>query len=179
MNIDQTKRMLEALVQRLGYSPAELLKFANIVAEERKAHFDRGEGPDGEKWAALSPRTILAKSREHHTTRVMRRKGISGLGKSKSRKASATPSSPLIDTGMLRNVTSTATNKVARIKLARGRSENVGPGYSISEIHDKGLGRVPQRRHWGIPKAALERIIREHEYIQNKRIKEIIEEFKR
>ena len=127
--------------------------WASIVREERAAGFERGEGPDGEKWTPLKPATIASKGKEHRTLRVQRNKqGISGLGLSKTSKKSKSPEKPLIDTGMLMTPTVSATKDKGVVKLARARGESVWSGRSISDIHDKGAGKIPRRHHWAIYK---------------------------
>jgi len=136
--------------------------FASIVREERAKGFERGEGPDGEKWTPLKPATIARKAGLHKTTRVQRNKqGISGLGKSKTSKKSKSPSSPLIDMGVLMAPTVYAGKDYGQVRLPRSRGESVWSGRSISDIHDKGAGKIPRRHHWAIYKNARTRIRKE------------------
>ena len=74
----------------------------------------------------------------------------------KARK-SKTPDKPLMDTGTMSRGKTGASRKFGFVKLDRARGDAVTGGYeSISEIHQKGLGRVPAREHWGVYKKAEE-----------------------
>jgi hypothetical protein len=75
---------------------------------------------------------------------------------------SANASKPLIDTGILKEPTISATRREGRVTLAQSRSRDVSGGDSISTIHDKGKGNNPVRHHWGIYAKARTRIIAFH-----------------
>jgi hypothetical protein len=131
--------------------PAFMKNAAEIIVKDRKANFMKGKGPNGESWARLKLATVKSKRKEHKTTRVKRKKGISGLGVSESKPAKY-PTKPLIDTGSLMNATSHVKGKTAIVKMARSRSEAVTGGFeSIAKVHQEGLGNNPPRPHWGIP----------------------------
>lgn len=183
MTPDQLVAKLKIL-RSFSFTQAQMKEFAEIAASERKAGFQRGEGPDGEKWKALEPETIMRKRGAHSTLRV--RKGEAYKGKVRSYRSrlssaikkgtdtgSISPTSPLIDTGNLMNVTTTATTREGRVILAKSRSIPVHGGKSISEIHDEGGGHVPKRKHWGIYAKAKKRIQERAQYLYEQEVKKL------
>jgi hypothetical protein len=171
-----------AQLRRFSFSQKNFKEFAEIAREERFNGFQRGEGPDGEKWQSLEPETIMRKRGAHKTTRV--RKGEAYTGKVRSYQSrlqsalkkgsdttSISPTSPLIDTGNLMKATTTATSTEGRVVLAKSRSMPVHNGKSISEIHDEGGGHVPKRRHWAIYVKAKERIEKRAQYLYEEEVK--------
>lgn len=158
-DFDEFQRDIDKWLRKLEMQlPAFYKRAAEIAAMERKKGFMRSEGPDGERWKPLHPKTIEQKSGGHGTSRMKTRGGISGLSSSRA-KASKHPSKPLIDTGNLMNATTKADRKGGYVMLARSRSEPVtGGGDSISGIHHKGKGNVDARPHWGIYKQARKKI---------------------
>lgn len=147
-----------AKLRNFHFTAQDMRAFADIVKAEREAAFERGEAPDGSKWKELKPETTRRKAGLHTTTKVLRRKGISGLGRSKQRKVSLSPEKPLIDTGALMIPTVEAKQDEARIKMARSRSDSVWDGKGIGQIHNEGAGKIPKREHWAIYPRALELI---------------------
>lgn len=139
------------ILRQFRFSQAHFREFAQIAAEERKKGFDRAEGPDGEKWQALTDKTIERK----------RRRGASK------------PSAPLIEKGYLRTPTVSATSREGRVVLAKSRSAGVWSGKSISEIHDEGNDRIPRRRHWAIYLNAEKRIRERAEYLFEQEVKKV------
>jgi phage gpG-like protein len=143
------KQLSRALVQivREGITETDMRKFGNIVMMERKKHFEAGQGPDGNTWKKLSPKTI-------------KRKGHS---------------KPLIDKGYLRDMyISTVTKAGVVLRVAKSRAASVWSGLSISEIHDHGTDEIPARPHMGIPKAAEDKIKREAARLIERALKKYI-----
>ena len=162
------RRTVDQFIHRIKQSLSELERDANaflvnaaqIAIDERKKGFMDGKGPEGENWPALSQKTIEKKSRRHKTQRILKKKkgGPTGLSSSDA-KPSKYPSKPLIDTGNMMNATAQFRKNTAIVKMARSRSEPVSGNFeSIAAIHQKGLGKNPERPHWGIYKAAHDRI---------------------
>jgi len=156
----------------------EMRDFGNIVVLERKAHFQRHEGPDGETWAALAPSTIKSKGRAGHTTKYKQnREGNRFVAGGSFQKvkiaASGNPSWPLVRTGEMMNAyIGSATKKRVRVQLAKSRIQDVSGGKSIAQIHNEGLGNNPKRVHIGIPKEARERINAAFKAMWEKRVRD-------
>ena len=81
-NIDRALRLAENQLRDFH------MWAAKVTDEERQEAFKRHEGPDGEDWPALKQSTIESKRRKRKTTVQKRVGGISGLGQSKSSRAS-------------------------------------------------------------------------------------------
>lgn len=159
---------------RIKFDASDMIEFANIVRTERQKAFDESRAPDGSKWKELDPKTIAQKKKEHSSMRVQRNKqGISGLGMSKSRRKSATPDKPLMDTGVLSKPTVSAKTNEATVTMPRSRADSVWNGMGIGEIHNKGTDKIPKREHWAIYPEAVKGIDKLKEEIFERKIREI------
>lgn len=145
---------------------------AIIVRDERAKAFDTGTAPDGSKWQALKPETIKRKSGQHATLRVGRKQGISGLKQSRA-KMSATPTKPLLDTGIMSKPTIQANAKQGKVIMARARGEVVSGAGSIAAIHNNGTAKIPKREHWAIYPEADKRITKAWDALKDEIVKDI------
>ena len=131
-----------------------------ITRDEREKDFKAGRGPDGKNWKSLASETIKAKKRKHTSSKIKRKGGISGLANYKS-KPSPTPSSPLMDQGVLKGLDVKIENKRVVMRPWKSRREVVtSTGDSIAGIHEKRYKGRPARHHWGISVAAEKRILK-------------------
>lgn len=177
-----------AMLRKLAamrFPAADFRRMAQIAREERASGFRRGCGPDGKRWARLKPETIIKKMGTHSTTRIKKgelykskvggaTRRFASLNK-RANSRSMSPTSPLIDTGMLMTPTVHGEAHRGIVRLAGSRSAKVWGGKSISQIHDEGSGNVPQRKHWGFYPLAEKRI---REFAE-KRIRQMVAELMR
>ena len=127
-SFDEYQTLLKKFYKEALPDKEDFRLYAGIAKDEREKGMQRGEEPDGKKMQKLDPKTIARK----------RKKG------------SATPNTPLMDTGKMSRPTTSSTNKEGRVHMAASRRE-------IWRYHHEGQG-VPKREHWAIYKAAIDRI---------------------
>jgi len=123
---------------------------ANLAHRKRMEGMRAGMDYKGGSFAPLKEATIKRKRGEHSTIKVYRSRkgGPSGLATRRA-KASATPDSPLIDTGAMLRTRVEADAKEGRVIMARSRSERISKAGSIGRIHHDGTKDIPKREHWG------------------------------
>lgn len=149
MNMKEYKAKLRELIKELKMEPEDFRAIAAIIVGERKRLMEAGLRIDNEQpQVALKPSTIARKSGAHKTVRFTKK---IGLYSAKAKKAES-PSTPLIDTGiMMKTAPIQITKNRARIPIANARA-------LIGKYHQDGGGRLPKRPHWGISPTAKKKI---------------------
>lgn len=150
-SIRNVMQMLDEIARQLSDNADTMKELAGIAKEERQEGMERGESPDGSKMKPLRPATIKRKRKPHTTI-------LASGNRSKAKKTSLSPETPLIDWGYLKNPTTEGKRNRGVVRMAKSRSTPVWNGKGIAEIHDKGSGKIPARPHWGIYDEARERI---------------------
>lgn len=164
MEIKQFRTKLKEVRNKLKLTREDFQFMAGIIVSDRKRLMDAGLRIDNEQaQTPLKQKTIDRKSGKHKTIRFSKKKG--GLYSSRA-KVSATPSTPLVDTGIMKTTAPIQlTAKSARIPIARSRK-------TIGAYHQSGGGHLPQRPHWGISPTAKRKI----DAFLEARIKRILKE---
>ena len=194
MNISELKLKLTQLQKDMLPSAENLRNYAGIVVERRRTLMLSGMKIDETGGQTpLKQSTILRKMGAHSTKHFRSgffafvlgkrfykgkvesfgQRTASAIKKGTSQRSIA-PQTPLIDTGMMMNpLPIRVSGHSAFIEIARSRGKGSAGGKSISEVHQKGTGRIPARPHFGIAPSAERKILT----IEGNRLKRIIEKF--